>query len=532
MTPSAIPATLWPNPSSIPNLTPHQREQAARATALPFGILAGIPGTGKTFTAAALVRATTEQIGRSFGGDGVQSLAVAAPTGKAAVRCSDAMQAYGLEINATTIHRLLGITRNGHDGNGWGFYFNRSNPLPYRVIIIDEVSMLDTDLAASFFDAVAPGTHVLFVGDPYQLPPVGHGAPLRDMLSARYPDGRTVVPSGELSEIKRNDGAIVRACRAIRNGERVIPPAPHQFNVASGMNWKHHEVNRPALQLSALQTLIECSPATINPIWDIQVLCAVNETGELSRKRLNEELQRILNPHGQRVDGCPFRVGDKVICTSNSWHILHQDEHGRYSWEWSAVSDGGGSGAGGGRRTANGNVCEVDDVDDDGNGQRKDFVANGEIGRVEDLTAAEMFVRFYGPKRVIRVPIRKAKAKDAGDGDQKKEESRNGDKGNDGGSGSSGIAGDFELAYAITTHKAQGSQAPIVISLVDESHGAGMVTSREWWYTAASRAEKLWMTIGRIETLNRQCRKVALSGRKTFLAERLRGDAHKEAGVG
>lgn len=520
--------TLWPDCLSIPELTPHQQQQASLATSAPFGILAGTPGTGKTFTAAAIIRATARQIShniRSNLSDGVQALAVAAPTGKAAVRCSDAMQAYGLDINATTIHRLLGITRNGHDGSGWGFFYNRDNPLPYKVIVVDEVSMLDTDLAASLFDAIAPGTHVLFVGDPYQLPPVGHGAPLRDMLLARRPDGSQVVPFGELTEIKRNDGAIVRACRAIRAGERVLPPAPHQFDVAGGMNWKHHEISRPAMQLAALQTLIQCCPQGVNPIWDIQVLTAVNESSELSRKKLNEELQRILNPHGSRVDGCSFRVGDKVICTSNNWHVLHEDEHGRKSWEWTNDPSCNSRGVG------------VFDDEDNDNGERRDFVANGEIGRVDDITGADLFIRFYGPKRVIRVPLKMVKKRDA----ERKEGNGNdgasqgggaGDQGNvSGNEKPAGFNGDFDLAYAITTHKAQGSQAPIVISLVDESRGAGMVTSREWWYTAASRAEKLWMTIGKIEVLNRQCKRVALRDRKTFLAERLRGDRHQEAGV-
>ena len=403
--------------------------------------------------------------------------------------------------------------------------------MPYRVIVVDEVSMLDTDLAASLFDAIAPGTHVLFVGDPYQLPPVGHGAPLRDMLLARRPDGSNVVPFGELTEIKRNDGAIVRACRAIRLGERVMPPAANEFNVAAGMNWRHHEINRPAQQLAVLQSLIEATPGNVNPIWDIQVLCAVNETGELSRKKLNEELQRVLNPHGERVDNCPFRVGDKVICTSNSWHLLHQDEHGRHAWEWAtATGSRGENGADG----SGGENDSGDCSNEDSEGQRKEFIANGEIGRVDDITAADMFVRFYGPKRVIRVPLPKARKKEAGaNGNEQQGSAGNGQQnGNDSNEKAPpGFAGDFDFAYAITTHKAQGSQAPIVISLVDESRGAQMVTSREWWYTAASRAEKLWVTIGSVATLNKQCQRVALRDRKTFLAERLRGDQHQEAGV-
>ncbi len=497
--------TLWPSPYSIPELTPHQQEQAALATSAPVGILCGTPGTGKTYTAAALVRSTVSQIG------GCGLLAVAAPTGKAAVRCTESMQRYGLDIQATTIHRLLGITRNGHDGKGWGFFYNEQNPLPVRVIVIDEASMLDTELLASLLKAIAPGTHVLFVGDPYQLPPVGHGAPLRDMLAARSADGSPVIPSGELTEIKRNSGTIVQACAAIREGRPITPPVASAFNVAERVNWKHHETNTAANQVRTLEHLIRSAPATLDPVWDVQVLCAVNEVGDLCRKVLNKELQRILNPHGMGVANSPFRIGDKVICTSNSWHSIYEDETGRVVY---------GGTDGGVRDPFDSN--DGDDNDDPDH-ERKDFVANGEIGRIESINERQMLIRFFGPKRVIAVPVKgKARATDDGaatngTGNGKSAKANNG-KADDSDTGS---FSDFDLAYAITTHKAQGSQARVIIIPVDEQYGAGMVTSREWWYTAFSRAETLLVTIGRITTLNRQCRKVALTGRKTFLQERL-----------
>lgn len=492
---------LWPDPATIRELTPHQQQQSSRATTKPVGILCGTPGTGKTFTAAALVRATVRSIGN------IGALAVAAPTGKAAVRCSDVMQAYGLDIQATTIHRLLGITRNGHDGNGWGFYFCQERPLPYKVVIIDEWSMADADIAAALFAAIRPGTHVLLVGDPYQLPPVGHGAPLRDMLAGG-------IPFGELSEIKRNDGSIVQACRAIREGKIVQPPIATEFSVAEGINWRHHETSNVNRQLATLRHLMLSTPDAVNPIWDIQVLCAVNETGELCRKQLNGMLQDILNPRGATVPGCPFREGDKVICTSNSWQLLHSDEFGNLIAGQSQFEEG----------------------EDDDREPRKEFVANGEIGRVESITPGFLTIRFFGPRRTIMVPLRIKKpaaggTKNGVDGADKK---AGGDANERAASSTATTTAattaaatkpaeipDFDLAYAITVHKAQGSQAPVIISLIDESHGVAMVTSREWWYTAASRAEKLWVTLGRIGTLNRQCRRIALQNRKTFLKERL-----------
>jgi exodeoxyribonuclease V alpha subunit len=511
---------LWPSPWSIPELTPHQQQQADLATTAPVGILCGTPGTGKTYTAAALVRATVPLIG------GTGLLAVAAPTGKAAVRCTESMQRYGLDVEATTIHRMLGIRRNGYDGNGWGFHYNETNPLPFRVIVIDEASMLDTDLAASLFKAIAPGTHVLFVGDPYQLPPVGHGAPLRDMLAARDANGDPVIPSGEVTEIKRNAGTIVQACATIRAGTAIFPPRPDQFDVVAGVNWRHHEAIGTNAQVRTLEHLIRSSPPSLDPVWDIQVLCAVNDSGELCRKKLNTELQRILNPAAGlggsewaqwgTPANCPFRVGDKVICTSNSFQCLHEDEDG------DIVPRGAGAVRGGG------NESFADDGDEgEPDHDRKDFVANGEIGRVELITEREILIRFFGPKRVIAVPMKAKKAAgDAGAGNVGIG-ANNGNGSNDtpqpadGAKSDTGAIGDFDLAYAITTHKAQGSQARVIVVLIDDLRGAGMVTSREWWYTAFSRAEKVLITIGRIGTLNKQCRKVALTGRKTFLRERL-----------
>src|SRR5262245_46481183 len=93
----------WPNVAALdPQLSAHQREQLARVLTSPVGLLTGTPGTGKTFSAAAVIRATVARHGRS-------SVAVVAPTGKAAVRITAAMQRYGIDLQATTIHRLLEV---------------------------------------------------------------------------------------------------------------------------------------------------------------------------------------------------------------------------------------------------------------------------------------------------------------------------------------------------------------------------------------------------------------------------------------
>ena len=461
--------TQWPDPRSCEELTTHQQEIASAALSRRIGVLAGTPGTGKTFTAAAIIR-------RLISLHGAFAIAIAAPTGKAAVRCTSSLRANGVAgIEARTIHRLLGVCRNGHDGNGWGFLYDDKNPLPYRFIIIDETSMLDTDLFASLLRACGPQTHLLLIGDPYQLPPVGHGAPLRDMLASDR------IARGELTEIKRNSGRIVQGCRLIKEGQRF--DSPTTINLETGENWRHFETSSPAQTLAQLQFSLTSLPSRFNPVWDVQVLVAVNEKSPLCRKAVNVMLQDLLNPHGQRVEKVRFRVGDKVICTQNVFLPLADED----------------------RRATTANSTPFDEVDAKSPPQGKEFVANGELARVLAVDPKKMTVEFSSPKRVCVVPLMKS-APEA-----------NGTAGEE----STGSIGGFDLGYAITTHKAQGSQAPIVIVLVDEYGGAMRVASREFNYTAISRAESLCLTIGKWSIFHQQCQRVALSIRKTFLKERL-----------
>ena len=185
-------------------ISQHQKQQLTIATSNRVGLLTGTPGTGKTYTLAKFVRDWGDRYG-------LGSIAVCAPTGKAGVRCTESMLAAGVDIEATTIHRLLGVGRNGHDGEGWGFEYNAENPLPHACIVVDETSMVSASLMADLLAATTPHTRLVFVGDPHQLPPVGHGAPLRDLIRTER------IPHGELSEIWRNDGGVVRICREIRN---------------------------------------------------------------------------------------------------------------------------------------------------------------------------------------------------------------------------------------------------------------------------------------------------------------------------
>lgn len=474
---------LWPSPESLTTLSDHQREKYAEAYAMQslIWVLRGSPGTGKTFLAAAVIEALVRAVGVNF-------IGVAAPTGKAAVRLTDALAGYNLPLQAMTHHRMLGVETSG-DG-GWTFRHNERNPLPYRVLVLDEQSIKDTPMEAHLLAARPRGCHVLLIGDTNQLPPVGPGAPLRDMI-------RAGVPSAELTEIQRNAGTIVRVCAKIRDGERwfddqeLAPDAtsPKNLKVIGTSNNKQSrdrivEMVRKIKQTNLHLADKQGTPQPVDPIWDVQVIVAVNAKSDLSRKELNRLLQMELNPGGASAEGNPFRVGDKVIQLANGFLPAHSE-------------DGGDAG--------------------------QLFVANGDQGRVLSVQPKVTVVEFRNPTRLVKVPRSAAKPK----------KTENDDAGSQGGQNETDNATDtgcdLDLAYAVTCHKMQGSQAKVVIVALDEYPGAKFVCSREWLYTAISRAEKLCFLIGKRTVATAMCERIALEKRKTFLAEEIRQATYRIA---
>lgn len=428
----------------------HQIEQLLRALAGPVGCLTGGPGTGKSYTISHLLRRLCDEVGQ-------EKVAVAAPTGKASSRISEYLRDQGLTIEARTIHRLLGWAGQG------SFAFHERNRLPFRVIVVDESSMIDTQLMASLLDACADGTHILFVGDPFQLAPVGHGAPLRDILAAG-------IPHGELSEVRRNAGAIVRGCAAIKAGQRPELAERFDLDAADPVNLRLLESSDA---LDAVENVLRAM-SRFDPSWETQILCAVNEKSDLSRAAVNERFQQLLNPDGRREPGIPFACGDKVICTSNSKLNAVEFESGNESDARRY------------RQTST-----------------QTFVANGDIGRVQAIAPSGLVLRFG--ERLAWVPRSKPKTKDNDEDNP--------------GEVVTGAMGDFELGYGITGHKSQGSQWPCVIVLADKSGGS--VADRNWWYTTISRAEKACLIVGDRSAFESQVRRETLLRRKTFLTELL-----------
>lgn len=480
----------WPD-TAFMSLTQHQDDEVTNALQGLVSVLRGRPGTGKTYSSAEIIKALL----RFFP---AESIAVCAPTGKAAVRLSEAMQRAGVGITATTIHSLLKVQQAaeaGRGGDGWHFEHGEKNPLPQAFVVIDEASMIDTDLAASLLAARGTGTHFLFVGDVNQLAPVGHGAPLRDMLAAG-------VPAGELTKIERNSGRIVLACADMIDRKRLV--VSEKLDIAETAEPKENLIiTQPDTaegQIAALSRLIEQlrTGGKFDPVWDVQVICAVNAKSQLGRKPLNKLLQDQLNPRtaDNSVAGSPFRVGDKVICTKNS----------RFPGVISTRDD---------------TVAEVIESEDG-----KHLVANGEQGEVLIVEPTRTVIRLTAPDRVVAVirgPGRDDKDPIAPDGSDPATSGTAPAEGeDDSASASTGTGCDWELAYCISGHKSQGSEWPVVLVMVDEHGGAQRVCTRNWLYTAISRAKVFCVLIGKKHIADAMLTRDGIGRRKTFLVERMK----------
>ena len=444
---------MWPVIDGM-DVSEHQGSEIAKALSGRLGILGGSPGTGKSYSTAEIVKGLMANSYR------MDDIAVAAPTGKAAVRVTEAMHSAGVPFTARTIHSLLGV--QSVDGGGWSFTHGADNPLPFAFIFIDEVSMLDCTLAASFLSAVSPDTHVLLVGDVNQLPPVGHGAPLRDMIAAG-------VPYGELTEIRRNSGRIVRSCAEIRDHRRFS--SSESLDLEAGENLLHVEKPDSESQIEILDHMLVQfrDGQEFNEIWDVQVLVPLNKRGDLSRKSLNNRMQSILNPGGERVAGNPFRVRDKIINTKNGWFPA------------------------------------VDPDDESANEDGKLYVANGEQAEVCSVEPNRTVAKLTSPDRMIVIPK----------GQQSDDESSEGEE-----SESAGTGCQWELGYAISVHKSQGSEWPVCLVVIDSSSGARMVQSRQWFYTAISRAKTFCVTIGQSSVIRDMMSRDGMR-RQTLLVERI-----------
>lgn len=386
-------------------------------------VLTGGPGTGKTTTTLGIIHAL-QMSGRD--------VLLAAPTGRASKRLSEATG-----MHASTIHRLLEFKPNGT------FSHNADNPLEGGALVVDECSMVDIVLMNNLIKAVPSGMKLILVGDTDQLPSVGAGDVLRDIIKSGQ------LPVIRLTEIFRQAAGsrIITNAHRINNGQKIdiSGGADSDFFFARADTGLDPEAPdyRETLN-SRIAALIKrfCTKNLpvyyrADPIKDIQVL-APSRKGLCGTESLNKLLQDGLNPEKlclKRID-TEYRLGDKVIQICNNY--------------------------------------------DKG-------VFNGDIGTIcfvnpEDK---ELSVNFDGQEVGYDI----------------------------------GELDELELAYAITIHKSQGSEYPIVVIPLTMSNY--IMLSRNLLYTGVTRAKKILVLIGEQRALNRAIRNKSASVRNTRLAERL-----------
>ena len=289
-----------------------QRTAVKNALTHKFTILTGGPGTGKTTILRALVEILKAKKVRVH---------LAAPTGRAAQRLAQTTGGF-----ATTIHRLL-----KYDPAGGGFVANESAPLATDFLIVDEASMLDNRLASALLQAVPSRAHLLLVGDTDQLPSVGAGNVLKDLIAVATAESSLHAPAvTRLAVIYRQQGQsqIVTTAHAINAGDPSLPPAVNE--VSATQVWADltfivaenaEDCVRKTLEL--VTTFIPQKLKWPHPIRDVQVLAPMHK-GVAGVGNFNVQLQAALNPqppHARalRTPAGEFRAGDKLIQLRNNY---------------------------------------------------------------------------------------------------------------------------------------------------------------------------------------------------------------------
>jgi len=411
-------------------LAPEQKRAVLMAVNSYISIITGGPGTGKT----TIIRVLTDY----FKSNG-KKVVLCAPTGRAAKRMSEASG-----IPARTIHRLLEIERGADSNGSIVFKRNEENPIEGAAIIVDEASMLDSFLFYCLLRAIDKKTQVIFVGDSDQLPSVGAGNVLADLIRSG------MIPVERLTQIFRQaaQSRIVLNAHRILSGESIL----FDQSLESDCMLIHMET---AQQIA--QTVAKLCSQVLPNVYGIDVL---RDTAVLSPSRkgpagvnaLNPLLQAAVGNTGEphcAAHGFLFRLQDKVMQTRNNYELTFRNSDG---------SPGTG-------------------------------VFNGELGFISsiDLSNDCMTVEMDDG----RIVIYERTSMD-----------------------------DLEPAYAMTVHKSQGSEYPVVILAI--APGSPMLNNRNLLYTAITRAKKRLFIVTSKPTLDRMIQSYSQNNRMTSLCEFLR----------
>ncbi len=414
------------------SLSENQRFAVVSSLKNGVSVITGGPGTGKTTILNTIMRIFTRC--------GI-SAAIAAPTGRAAKRISET-SGYA----ASTIHRLLEYYYSeGEDAMRFGK--TAEDPLDYEAVIIDEASMVDILLMNGLVSAIRPGTRLIIVGDADQLPSVGAGNVLRDII-----DSETIY-CVKLTEIFRQaqESMIVVNAHRINRGEYPDCNAKDKdFFLLRTESEKEMLATVKDLNLRRLPNFYtEC-----DPVRDIQVMTPVRK-GILGTRQLNQELQAILNPpsaekrerkHGDRI----FREGDKIMQIKNNYQL---------SWK------------------------RLEDL------QEGEGIFNGDVGFIQSIDAENGFLyALFDDQKYVRYEF--------------------------------GQLDEVELAYAITVHKSQGSEFPVIIMPI--TWFPPMLATRNLLYTAVTRAKKAVVLVGSEARMNSMVDNNRIVERYSGLAVRLR----------
>lgn len=413
---------------TVNKITFHKGQLGAVKSALINGVtvITGGPGTGKTTIIKCIAEILTSH--------GLR-MEFCAPTGRAAKRMS---QAIGKE--AKTIHRLLGYELRG---DKMVFKYNRNNTLPCDVIVVDELSMVDVSVMYSLLSALENGTRLVLVGDKDQLPSVGAGNVLADIIRSG------VVEIRYLSHIYRqsDDSLIVSNAHLINQGQ--MPEINNHSRDFFFMNYADfQQVSDTVVQLVTTRL-----PKFTNlPSSDIQVLGAL-KSGVAGVENLNARLQQSLNPrvYGKaelQAGKTLIRVGDRVMQTVNNYELTYT-------------------------RFTNDGIVE------EGSG-----VFNGDIGVVKSIDRANGIMEvLFDDNRLASYTM--------------------------------ADLSDLQLAYAITIHKSQGSEFPVVV--VPLVNGPPTIINKNLLYTAITRAKQAAVIVGSKKILSLMIRNNYVAARTTNL---------------